>query len=97
MAIKKYRWIYPLRSLMSSQTSLVDAPGCHCTACRCTPGHSLDEDALQRSLVLDVKPFRQKGTGRARQGSIREPQMTGGGIGHTVHNRAITRSVHPRR
>lgn len=28
------------------------------------------------------KPFRQKGTGRARQGSIREPQMTGGGIAH---------------
>ncbi len=29
-----------------------------------------------------IKPFRQKGTGRARQGSIREPQMTGGGIAH---------------
>lgn len=28
------------------------------------------------------KPFRQKGTGRARQGSNREPQMTGGGIVH---------------
>ena len=28
------------------------------------------------------KPFKQKGTGRARQGSIRAPQMTGGGIGH---------------
>ena len=28
------------------------------------------------------KPFKQKGTGRARQGSIREPQMTGGGIVH---------------
>ena len=28
------------------------------------------------------KPFRQKGTGRARQGSIRAPQFTGGG---TVH------------
>ncbi len=26
-----------------------------------------------------VKPFRQKGTGRARQGSIREPHMRGGG------------------
>ncbi|MPM53694.1 50S ribosomal protein L4 [bioreactor metagenome] len=26
------------------------------------------------------KPFRQKGTGHARQGSIREPQMRGGGI-----------------
>ena len=27
-----------------------------------------------------AKPFRQKGTGRARQGSIRAPQWTGGGI-----------------
>lgn len=26
-----------------------------------------------------IKPFRQKGTGRARQGSIREPHMRGGG------------------
>ncbi|MGH3897726.1 MAG: 50S ribosomal protein L4 [Pseudonocardiaceae bacterium] len=29
-----------------------------------------------------VKPYRQKGTGRARQGSIRAPQFTGGGIAH---------------
>ena len=28
------------------------------------------------------KPFRQKGTGRARQGSIRAPHYTGGGISH---------------
>lgn len=28
------------------------------------------------------KPFRQKGTGRARQGSIRAPHFTGGGIAH---------------
>ncbi|WP_106816555.1 50S ribosomal protein L4 [Microbacterium timonense] len=28
------------------------------------------------------KPFKQKGTGNARQGSIRAPQMTGGGIVH---------------
>ena len=28
------------------------------------------------------KPFKQKGTGRARQGSIRAPQVTGGGIVH---------------
>jgi large subunit ribosomal protein L4 len=28
------------------------------------------------------KPFKQKGTGRARQGSIRAPQHTGGGIVH---------------
>lgn len=29
-----------------------------------------------------VKPFKQKGTGRARQGSIRAPHFTGGGIVH---------------
>ncbi len=28
------------------------------------------------------KPWRQKGTGRARQGSIRAPQWTGGGVVH---------------
>ncbi|GAA1471845.1 50S ribosomal protein L4 [Corynebacterium felinum] len=28
------------------------------------------------------KPFRQKGTGRARQGSIRAPHFAGGGIAH---------------
>jgi large subunit ribosomal protein L4 len=28
------------------------------------------------------KPFKQKGTGRARQGSIRAPQFTGGGVAH---------------
>jgi large subunit ribosomal protein L4 len=35
-----------------------------------------------RALVSGggVKPYRQKGTGRARQGSIRAPQWTGGGI-----------------
>ena len=29
-----------------------------------------------------AKPFRQKGTGRARQGSTRAPQFTGGGVVH---------------
>ena len=29
-----------------------------------------------------AKPWRQKGTGRARHGSIREPQWVGGGIAH---------------
>jgi 50S ribosomal protein L4, bacterial/organelle len=34
------------------------------------------------------KPFKQKGTGRARQGSIRAPQMTGGGVVHGPHPRS---------
>jgi large subunit ribosomal protein L4 len=29
-----------------------------------------------------AKPYRQKGTGRARQGSLRSPQFTGGGVSH---------------
>src|SRR5438874_13821033 len=29
-----------------------------------------------------VKPWRQKGTGRARQGSIRAPHWAGGGVAH---------------
>jgi large subunit ribosomal protein L4 len=33
------------------------------------------------------KPYRQKGTGRARQGSTRAPQFTGGGVVHGPHPR----------
>ena len=32
-----------------------------------------------------TKPYRQKGTGRARQGSIRAPQYVGGGVVHGPH------------
>src|ERR1700709_219083 len=37
-----------------------------------------------------VKPYRQKGTGRARQGSIRAPQFAGGGIVHGPQPRDYT-------
>ncbi len=41
-------------------------------------------DTLGRGEVRGggAKPYRQKGTGRARQGSIRSPQFSGGGIVH---------------
>ena len=37
------------------------------------------------------KPYRQKGTGRARQGSTRAPQFTGGGVSHGQIGRASCR------
>ena len=40
-----------------------------------------------------AKPYRQKGTGRARQGSIRSPQFTGGGIVHGPRPRSYRQKV----
>ena len=39
------------------------------------------------------KPFRQKGTGRARQGSIRAPHMVGGGVVHGPKPRSYEKKV----
>lgn len=40
-----------------------------------------------------AKPFRQKGTGRARQGTIRSAQMVGGGRAHGTHPRDYSQKL----
>lgn len=39
------------------------------------------------------KPFKQKGTGRARQGSIRAPHMVGGGVAHGPKPKSYEKKV----
>jgi large subunit ribosomal protein L4 len=40
-----------------------------------------------------AKPYRQKGTGRARHGSIREPSMKGGGVVFGPHPRSYAKRM----
>ena len=40
-----------------------------------------------------AKPYRQKGTGRARQGSLRAPQFSGGGVAHGPVPRDYTKKT----
>ena len=52
-------------------------------------------DTLTRSEVSGGgrKPWKQKGTGRARQGSTRAPQWKGGGKIHTPHPHKYTQAM----
>ena len=52
-------------------------------------------DTLGRSDVSGGgrKPWKQKGTGRARQGSTRAPQWKGGGNAHSPHPRSYAQDM----
>ena len=56
------------------------------------------QSALTRSEVSGggKKPWRQKGTGHARQGSIRAPQWTGGGVVFAPKSRDYSKKMNKR-
>lgn len=57
-----------------------------------------NKSTLTRSEVRGggIKPWRQKGTGRARQGSIRAPQWTGGGVVFAPKQRDYSQKINKR-
>ena len=57
-----------------------------------------NKSTLTRSEVRGggKKPWRQKGTGRARQGSIRSPQWTGGGVVFAPKPRDFSQKINKR-
>ena len=56
-----------------------DAPGGEGVPRQPAPGQRGDEDPRSYVVGGNQKPWKQKGTGRARQGSIRAPHWVGGG------------------
>ena len=56
-----------------------DAPGGEGVPRQPAPGQRVDQDRASSSIGGNQKPWKQKGTGRARQGSTRAPHWVGGG------------------
>ncbi|MEX2014988.1 MAG: 50S ribosomal protein L4, partial [Candidatus Hydrogenedentales bacterium] len=64
------------------------------TALRNNQRHGTHETKTRKDVRGGgIKPYRQKGTGRARHGSIREPQMKGGGTVWGPHMRSYRQDV----
>jgi len=59
--------------------------------CETSAARANTRGGKSRSLVSGgrAKPWRQKGTGRARQGTTRAPQWTGGGMAFPPNNRSF--------